>query len=87
MSFGWGTLRDRYMDQLYEVILIGACARDWSNSPSSNDEGTLFELANGYCGIVIERFQGYARRIGVAMDIPKDVWLAGNPRKELIFLI
>jgi hypothetical protein len=38
-------------------------------------------------GIVIERHLGYARRIGTVLQVPSAIWLAANPKKELILLI
>jgi hypothetical protein len=56
-----------------EVILIA--------TTEPNSEYTEFH------GIAIERHLGYARRIGIILDIRASTWLAGNPKKELILLI
>lgn len=40
-----------------------------------------------YYGLIIERCQGFAWRNGVVHELPRSVWLAGNPKKELIVLM
>ncbi|KAH8642310.1 hypothetical protein IG631_05252 [Alternaria alternata] len=39
-----------------------------------------------FSGIIIERWQGLARRVGVVHGIGIEQWVAANPQKELLVL-
>jgi hypothetical protein len=72
---------------LFEVVLIGI---ESDNLPVERQEGGLsMNLENqSMChGIIIERCQGFVRRLGVKWCIPLCEWLEADPQLELIFLI
>jgi hypothetical protein len=65
---------DHGHETLVEVVLIGVRFED----PIYGE---------GYYGIIIERYHGFARRNGIAIHLSRKKWLSGNPKKELIVLM
>jgi hypothetical protein len=39
-----------------------------------------------YHGIIVRQYQGISRRVGIVDHMTRSRWLAGEPRKELVFL-
>jgi hypothetical protein len=87
--------RLKHTDGKYEVILIAMTTPServrTGSTNNTSDHKKAVSMSNvvgeKYFGIIIERYRGFARRIGVLARITRKQWLAGNPRKELIILI
>jgi hypothetical protein len=59
-------------EDTYEVVLMGMIDMPYMD---------------WYYSMIIERYEGLVRKIGVASEISMKVWLEAKPQLELIFLI
>lgn len=92
MSRMW---REKYPGSPVEVILVAVSTQSTffgQKPPTYPSEWHRSRLgfdgqSDRYCGIVIERYQGCARRVGVTGWLTRMQWLSGHPQKELIVLI
>jgi hypothetical protein len=74
-----------------EIILVGI---DWSpdlRGPEAIDQTGKrhddLQTKDMYYGIVIERHHGFARRVGIAGEVPGWQWRAAKPKRELVVLM
>lgn len=95
-----GTGASRVDHEEAETTVIEIALIAMSNAPAHGDQEDaggigwheeanryIFPWEERYSGIIIERKEGYARRLGVAHAISRKEWLSGSPKKELVSLI
>jgi hypothetical protein len=73
-----------------EVALIaftrGVHSDDYFGGEYGLQSWRLKDREQEISGIIIERWRGLARRVGVVHDFGIEQWAAANPQKELLLL-